>query len=229
MLYELEDDYEIMTTNQNYNREREQMKSSSIITKIAALGLSALLITGCAGTAGTNFAQVAGEDSLALGRTTSEQLTANLGKPMREGTITKNGQVIKTASYAYANTHGHAIAEGVIPTRSQAFYFTNDKLVGYDFTSSWKSDSTNFNTANVAQIKKGISTRNDVVQLLGKPPGKYAFPMIAGNDGEEAMVYAYTQTSGSVGSLKTFMKKLVITLNKQGVVTDVDLVESGQR
>jgi hypothetical protein len=148
---------------------------------------------------------------------------------MREGTITKNSQIIKTSNYAYANTHGEAVAEGVIPTRSQAFYFANNKLVGYDYTSSWKSDSTNFNTTNVVQIKKGSSTHNDVVQLLGKPPGRYMPPMIAGNDGEEAMVYAYTQTSGSIGSLKTYMKKLVVTLNKQGVVTDVDLVESGQQ
>ena len=125
----------------------------STITKIAALCLSTLLFTGCAGTAGTNFTQVAGEDNLALGRSTPEQVTANLGKPMREGTITKNGQIIKTSNYAYANTHGDAVAEGVIPTRSQAFYFANDKLVGYDYTSSWKSDSTNFNTANVTQIK----------------------------------------------------------------------------
>lgn len=201
----------------------------STITNIAALYLSTILFTGCAGTAGTNFTQVAGEDNLALGRSTPEQVTANLGKPMREGTITKNGQIIKTSSYAYANTHGDAVAEGVIPTRSQAFYFANDKLVGYDYTSSWKADSTNFNTANVAQIKKGITTRNDVVQVFGKPPGKYVYPLIAGNGGDEALVYTYTQTSGSVGSLKTFMKKLVITLNKQGVVTEDDLVESGQQ
>ena len=207
----------------------------STIAKIAAVCLGTILFTGCAGTSGTNFTQVASEDSLALGRSTPEQITGNLGKPMYEGTITKNGQIINTFSYAYANTSGEAVSTGAIPVRSQGFYFASGKLVGYEYTSSWKEDSTDFNTANVAQIKKGASSRNDVVRLIGKPTGKYAYPMIADNDGNEAVVYVYTQTSGSAGSLtrasslKTYQKKLVVTLNKQGIVTDVDLVESGQQ
>lgn len=91
---------------------------------------------------------------------------ARLGSPYREGVVTKNEQQIKTASYAYASAGGEGAAEGVTPARGQGFYYSNNKLVGYDFSSSWKEDNTNFDGGKVAQIKKGESTRADVLRLL---------------------------------------------------------------
>lgn len=190
----------------------------------AALIFLAVLLTGCAG---TNFVRVA-DDALVLGQTTSEQIAARLGSPYREGTMTKNGQQIKTASYAYASTGGSAAAAGVIPARSQGFYFFNNKLVGYDFTSSWKEDSTDFDSGKVSQIKKGESTRSDVVRLLGNPGGKSIFPVIA-NAGEEAATYQYTQTKGSAFNLKIYQKQLIVTFNQQGIVTNIEFTESGEK
>lgn len=195
----------------------------SLIVKCAVISLG-FILTGCAG---TNFVRVS-DDALVLGQTTSEQITARLGAPYREGTVTKNEQLIKTASYAYANTGGEASAEGVVAARSQGFYFFNNKVVGYEFTSSWKEDSTNFDSDKVSQIKKGESTRSDVVRLLGNPGGKYIYPVIP-NSGEEAVNYLYNQTKGSAFNLKFYQKSLIVTFNKQGIVSNVEFTESGQK
>ena len=197
------------------------MKVSIVKSAVISLGI---LVTGCAG---TNFVRVA-DDAIVLGQTTSEQITARLGSPYREGVVTKNNQQIKTSSYAYASTGGEAAAEGVTAARSQGFYFFNNKVVGYEFTSSWKEDSTNFDSGKVSQIKKGESTRSDVVRLLGGPGGKYIYPVIPSSD-EEAVNYLYHQTKGSAFSLKFYQKQLVVTFNKQGIVTNVEFTESGQK
>ena len=183
-----------------------------------------ILLTGCAG---TNFVRVA-DDALVLGETTSEQITARLGSPYREGTVTKNDQQIKTASYAYASTGGEAAAEGVTAARSQGFYFFNNKVVGYEFISSWKEDSTNFDSGKISQIKKGESTRSDVLRLLGNPGGKYIYPVIP-NSGEDAVNYFYNQTTGSAFNIKFYQKQLVVTFNNQGIVTNVEFTESGKK
>ena len=196
------------------------MKSSFVKSTVVALGV---LSTACAG---TDFVRVP-DDVLVLDQTTYEQITARLGSPYRQGVVTKNDQQIQTASYAYASAGGAAAAARLPPARSQGFYFFNNKVVGYEFSSSWKDDSTDFDGGKVAQIKKGQSTRRDVVRLLGKPGGKYIYPLIP-NRGEEAVIYSYNQTKGTAFNLKFYQKLLVVTFNKQGIVTNVEYTESGQ-
>jgi outer membrane protein assembly factor BamE (lipoprotein component of BamABCDE complex) len=195
------------------------MKSFAV--KLSAFFLIVLL-SGCAG---TNFVRI-NDDALILGQTTPEQISARLGKPYQEGTAIKHEQQIKSAAYAYASTGGEGAAEGVVAARSQGFYFFNDKLVGYEFISSWKEDSTNFDNSKISQIKKGESTRSDVVRLLGNPGGRAIYPIIP-NSNEEAINYVYSQTKGSAFNLKFYQKQLVVTFNKNGVVTDVEFTESG--
>lgn len=194
-----------------------------LVMKYFVLSLVVLL----AGCAGTDFVRVT-DDTLVLGKTTSEQVIARLGSPYREGVVTKNDQQIKTASYAYASTGGEAVAADITPARSQGFYYFDNRLVGYEFSSSWKSDSTNFDGGKVTQIKKGESTRSDVVRLLGNPGGKYIYPLIPGKD-EEAVNYVYNHVTGGAFNLKFYQKQLVVTFNKQGTVANVEFTESGQK
>ena len=189
-----------------------------------AVALAALVLAGCAG---TEFVRVA-DEALALGRTTEGEIRARMGAPYREGVATLNGRQVRSLSYAYAHTGAEGAADGVIAARSQGFYFFNDRLVGYEFISSWKEDSTNFDGAKVAQIRKGQSTLGDVTRLLGRPGGRYIYPMVKG-EGEEAVNYLYSQTTGSAFNLKFASKKLVVTHNRQGVVTEVEYTESGQQ
>lgn len=195
----------------------------SFFPKYAVI-LLAVFFTGCAG---TDFIRVT-DDALVMGQTTYEQVSAKLGQPYQEGTVTKNEHQLKTASYAYANTGGEPDDVDVVPARSQGFYFMNNKLVGYEFTSSWKVDSTNFDTTKIAQIKRGETSRDEVIRLLGKPGGKYVYPVITNRD-EDAFNYLHNQTRGSAFNLKFYQKQLVITFNKQGIVTNVDFTESGTK
>lgn len=195
----------------------------SSVMKLSVFSILILLI-GCAG---TNFVRIT-EDVLVLGQTTQDQIKNRLGTPYREGVMTKNEQQLKTASYAFSSAGGEADAEGVTPARSQGFYFLDDILVGYEFTSSYKEDSTNFDGEKVTQIKKGITTRSDVFRLFGNPGGKYIYPVIK-NSNEKAVNYLHHQTKGSAFNLKFYQKLLVVTFDKQGVVTDVEYTETGQK
>ncbi len=184
----------------------------------------ALMLAGCAG---TDFVRIT-DDSLILRQTTYDQIIARLGPPYREGLVTKNNQQMKAISYGFSSASGEAVAEGVTPARSQAFFFFNNKMVGYEFVSSWKADSSNFDGTKVSLIRKGESTRNDVIRLLGKPGGKYIYPIIPNNN-EEAMNYLYAQTKGSAFSLKVYQKQLIVTFNQRGIVTNIEYTEAGQK
>jgi len=196
---------------------------TSRLTAYLAVAL-ALIVAGCAG---SNFTKQP-DDALVLGQTSRQDILQRLGSPYREGTVTKNGKQLKTMTYAFATTGGTPARDGVTPARGQGFYFLDDKLAGYDFTSSWKEDQSNFDGAKVPAIKKGVSTRDDVVRLVGAPRGKYAYPLIA-EQNRQADVYLYAETRGGPFNVKFYQKHLVVTYDERGVVTNVDYQELGQK
>jgi outer membrane protein assembly factor BamE (lipoprotein component of BamABCDE complex) len=191
----------------------------------ACLALAVALVA--AGCAGADFAKQT-DDGFVLGQTTRQDILQRLGTPYREGTATKNGKQLKTLSYAFGTTVGKPVRDGVIPTRGQGFYFLDDKLAGYDFASSWKEDQTDFNGAKVSEIKKGVSTRDDVVRMIGRPGGRYAYPLIA-DQNRQAEVYLYAESRGGPINVKFYQKHLIVTYDERGVVSNVDYQELGQK
>jgi hypothetical protein len=198
------------------------MAMTSRLTACLTLALS-IVVAGCAGSSPPKQS----ENGLVLGETSRQEILQRLGSPYREGSVTKNGKQIKTLTYSFG-TGGAPIRAGVNAARGQGFYFLNDKLAGYDFASSWKEDQTDFDGAKVSGIKKGVSTRDDVVRLIGRPGGKYAYPMIA-NQNSQADVYLYYETRGGPINVKFYQKLLVVTYDDRGVVSDVDYQETGQK
>jgi len=199
------------------------MTMTSRLTTCLTLGV-ALVVAGCAG---SDFAKQS-DDALVLGQTSRRDILQRLGTPYREGTVTKNGKQLKTLTYNFATTGGTPAREGVTPTRGQGFYFLDDKLAGYDFNSSWKEDQSDFNGAKVLEIKKGVSTRNEVLRLIGRPGGKYAYPLIP-DQNKQADVYLYAETRGGPFNVKFYQKHLVVTYDERGVVSNVDYQEIGQK
>ncbi len=191
----------------------------------ACLALAVALVA--AGCAGADFAKQT-DDGLVLGQTTRQDILQRLGTPYREGTATKNGKQLKTLSYAFGTAAGKPVRDGVIPTRGQGFYFLDDKLAGYDFNSSWKEDQTDFNGAKVSEIKKGVSTRDDVVRMIGRPRGRYGYPLIA-DQNRQADVYLYAESRGGPITVKFYQKHLIVTYDERGVVSNVDYQELGQK
>lgn len=184
----------------------------------------ALVVAGCAG---SNFSRQS-DDTLVLGRTSHQEILQRLGSPYREGTVTKNGKQLKTLTYAYSTAGGTPAYDGVTPSRSQGFYFLDDKLVGYEFTSSYKDDHTDFDGSKVSAIMNGASTRAEVITLIGRPGGKYVHPLIASTN-EQADVYLYAHISGSAFNLKLHEKLLIVTYDQRAIVSNVDYKESGQK
>jgi hypothetical protein len=199
------------------------MTMTSRLTACLTLAL-AIVVAGCAG---SNFAKQP-DDGLVLGQTTRQDILQRLGSPYREGSVTKNGKQLKTLTYAFATTSGTPARNGVTPARGQGFYFLDDKLAGYDFTSSWKDDQSDFDGAKVSEVKKGVSTRDDVLRLIGRPGGKYAYPLIP-DQNAQADVYLYAETRGGPFNLKIYQKLLVVTYDQRGVVSNVDYQEIGQK
>lgn len=177
--------------------------------------LIAILLTGCA-SVGTNFVRIP-DNILVLGKTTKLEIISQLGPPAAEGTSTTiSGKKLEWIRYTYAYTGGVSVDEGRVPARAQHLNFFENRLVGYGYISSFKTDATNFDHSKVPEIKTGISTRNDVQRLIGLPGGKSIYPLVINPD-EDAVTYSYVEKTES----GTRFKNLQVTFNKRGIVTDV--------
>ncbi len=188
-----------------------------------ALGL-AVLAAGCAG---TDFTRPAPE-TLVLGKTTYAEINARYGSPYREGSLLKNDKNVRQATYAYAATGGEPLVSGVTPARAMTYSFLDQVLVGHEFTSSFKSDNTDFDATRIPQIKKGETTRAQVVALLGPPTGSWIYPMVK-NEDDQGLVWIYGQTRASGFSISVHQKLLVLTVSPAGTVTEVEFTASGER
>ena len=111
---------------------------------------------------------------------------------------------------------------GATPARVQNFYFAGGRLVGYEFVSSFRDDSTDFELARAAGIRKGVTTRARVLYMLGAPSGRYIFPMTP-RAGEEALAYVYSHIAGP----EVYRKSLVVSFDDRGRVTAVEAAGSG--
>ena len=181
------------------------------------------VISALFGCAGRDFVRPDSQD-LRNGQTTYAQVVARMGQPRQEGSVIKNDKTIKTASYAYASLGGKPLREGVTAARAIGVYFYNDTLVGHEFISSWAEDHTDFDEDKIKDIIKGKTTRDEVVQLLGRPSGYYIFPLIKASTGDAA-VYAYLEVRG----FTPFRKLLVVTFDAAGVVTEVEFTSAGSK
>ena len=179
-----------------------------------------IFITSCAG---RNFVRPESE-SLVLSKTTYQEIINRFGSPYQEGTALKNEKTVKTISYAYATAGGSPLFDGVTAARAMGYYFSDNILVGYEFTSSFKEDNSYFDENKINQIKKGESTRNNVIELIGKPSGMYIFPLIKNNE-DNALVYLYSHAKG----FKFYQQLLVVSFDNNGLVSDVNFTSSGQK
>ena len=181
------------------------------------------LVSACAG---RNFVKPDPE-TLTVGKTTYDGIISRFGKPDREGSVLKNDNQLKTVAYSYASG-GSSLFGGVTPARSLGFYFLKNILVGHGFTSSYTDDNTYFEDSKIDQIKKETTTRSQVIQIMGKGYGKYIYPLTKEKD-ETALVYMYSQTKGSAFNLKFYQKILIVSFNKNNIVTDINFSSSGQK
>lgn len=190
-------------------------------------GLLVLLFV-LAGCAGKDFVRPS-SDTFQLGRTSYSQVLQQMGEPSKGGDSLKNDKPVKSITYVYASTGAEPLEEGVIPGRGLTYYFYNDTLVGQEFLSSFKSDNSNFDHTKVESIRKGQTTRAEVIQMLGKPTASFIAPMVKATSGE-AIGYTYQTTRGGVFSgFKFFFKILRISFDDKDLASDVEYTSSGTK
>lgn len=185
------------------------------------------LLLGLAGCAGREFTR---PDMATLhnGATTYAQVIERFGRPYAEGSLVRNDKTVRTANYVHASAAGRPAREGIVPTRSMAFYFYDNVLVGHEFLSSWAEDSTDFDETDRRKIIRGETTEAEVEQLLGPPGGYEIYPMIESTSGKAA-VYAYSELESAVLGRKAYRKVLVVTFDGSGVVTALDYSSVGSK
>ena len=188
-----------------------------------------LLLSGCAG---TNFVRQQ-DDSFKLGQSSYQQVIDKMGPPRMIDEILRNGVTIQKVMYSYAITTGEAYMPDIIPAKAQIYLFENKTLIGEGYVSSFKSDATYFDESKISLIIKGKTTKQEVINLLGRPTFKAIPPFT--KEGNDAIGYEYTAARGGFGlialvkgSFRVHTKSLVISLNQNNIVEDVEYNKTGE-
>ena len=191
------------------------------------LGLSLLLVGALAAIAACttgprDFPRPQPPD-LVLGTTTPGEATARFGGPQQRATLIKDGVEVVSLSYSYANRDVPAVAAGIPAVKAMALYFARGRLVGYEFLSTFKADSSDFDDTRISDIARGVTTEAQVRALVGRPSGMYVYPLTARPD-QRALVFLYGQKKGSAPLAQ---KQLIVTLDAAGIVRDVQFEKTG--
>jgi len=160
--------------------------------------------------------------SFTLGQTTEAEVRARFGKPSGEQATRIGGKLVTTLRYAYAEARSIAV-----PVRTMAYAFHEGRLVGFDYMSSFAADQTGFDELAAKRIKRGETTRGEVLDLVGKPSGQFIYPSTYANaPGRHADVYSHSRSeklSGGV-TLETTTKVLTVVYDERDVVAETSLM-----
>jgi hypothetical protein len=160
--------------------------------------------------------------SFALGQTTEAEIRARFGKPAGEAAARVGGKLVTTLRYAYAEARSIAV-----PVRTMAYAFHEGRLVGFDYMSSFATDQTAFDEMALKQIKRGETTRTEVLDLVGKPSGQFIYPSAyATAPGRRADVYSHSRSEklASGVTLETTTKVLTVMYDEHDVAVETNLV-----
>lgn len=140
-----------------------------MLIRLFSFPLLVCLLSACAtGPQRHSFTDTA---PLVLGKTTPEECRVLFGDP--RSTRAETGGEGRIEFYRYIRTSDRGAK-----AFSRALYveFKDGVLNGYFSASSFPSDRSSFSTANLAKIEWAASTKDEVLQLLGKPAGTIRCP-----------------------------------------------------
>ena len=193
----------------------------------ATLIISALFAIFLSGCAGTKF-QKPDPNSLKIGKSTNAELLVKLGTPSKIEEYSSYNQIIKKFTYTYAENGAAAKYQNVLPARTLNLHIHNDILVGYQFSSSFIEDATDFDESKLSLIIKNKSSRSDVEEILGKPSSESIFPIVPKNNTSIMYTYNHFKNSGADKD-KSYSKFLVLGFNLQEIVTISSYSSNGEK
>ena len=158
--------------------------------------------------------------SFALGSTTEAEIRQRFGNPYGQTTSRVGDQVVTTLQYTYAEPR-----TGVIPARAMTYAFYEGRLVGFDYSSSFAADETNFDEKIANRLKRGETTRAEVLAIAGPPTGQFIYPTPqAPVPGRRAYVYGYLRGDRPAPTtIETASKVLTIVFDDHDVVVEFSL------
>lgn len=177
-------------------------------------------MTGCA----TDFTRPA-PGKVILGVSHKDEVIKTVGvPPWQDKTIVVNQERVNTIIYFLTQSGG--ITGTIIPEHSLTYSFFRDVLVGEEYNSTRDGESTEFDRSKVGDIKIGMS-KDQIIQLMGKPSGNLLYPLIADKAGS-ALVYHYNYTRAFPLYSPSWSYALVVTLNDANIVTNISFKEDGK-
>lgn len=192
------------------------------LIRLLCVAAAVVALTACA--SGPKFTKPDAE-KLVLGHSTrADVVQSQAAKPVSETDGMVNGEKVHDVNYFSAENP--KFWGMLIERRFGTYSFYNDTLVGIQFTSSYASESTKFDTDKIASIQKGKTTRAEVVALLGDPSGEVIYPVIADTKGR-GLVYSYNW-GRFAGIFTSFTSNLlVVSVDENNVVTNVSFKQNG--
>lgn len=144
-------------------------------------------LSGC-DSYGVEF-QSAGVPGLSPGHTTAKDCIETFGEPDIRTFLNRQGVASTVYTYDYAS---ESMYDGSMNLRKLYVEFIDDTLNGYMFESSFPKESTDFSMKNATRIRNGKTTREDVLQMFGRPSGKIEgrtnlIAMVCGQDAESTL------------------------------------------
>lgn len=160
-------------------------------------------------------------ETFALGKTTEKEIRERFGEPSSQSTAQVRDNVVTILRYTHVEPR-----TTVVHGRTMVYSFHQDKLVGFDYSSSFESDKTDFDESLPARIKRGQTTLSEVLALLGKPTGQFIYPSpYVWAPDHRAFVYSYSRNDRPPPgeTLQTISKFLAITFDSRDVVAQTSL------
>ena len=160
--------------------------------------------------------------SFTLGSTTEQEIRQRFGAPYGQATARVGDKLVTTLQYTYVEVRSTAL-----PARAMTYTFHEGRLVGFDYSSSFVVDETAFDESVAKEIKRGESTRAEVLALAGPPTGRFIYPSPqAPAPGRHAYVYGYSRSERlpSGRTIETTNKVLAIAFDDRDVVVEISLV-----
>jgi hypothetical protein len=174
---------------------------------------------------------------MALGQMTPEDALKRFGEPFRRTVLASSAGAAnvqsgdeRPASLRPAAVDGvtqvwnytYTVSSG---SRSMLLTFWNDRLVFHNFASSFSDQSTDFEEAKVARIRRNVTTYVEVAALLGQPSGQGVYPVITGS-GHRLVVYQHSKLDSAKRTAR--FKRLELALDARDVVLDYYLTALDQ-
>ena len=145
-------------------------------------------------------------------------LYSKYGQAKTAYAYTVNSEVTK--QYCYLGRGFNPFAPtGVSKT---CYLLWKDSLVGYQYAGAGTSDpdAKDVTLSDLDKIVKGVTTKPEVIKLLGQPNGIYHYPLVK-DKGEEGFYYVPSTVLFMDWIDNADAAEVVIVFNKMGIVIEV--------